>query len=139
MRWKVILLLSLFGLLMGALSLGGFTRGIELWYWIAIAAISALVLARSAQQRHFLHGWFVGALSGLWNGTVQAAFFTTYAANNPASIQNTDGSSFVLTPTFVLIAGPIIGMIYGVVVGLLSQVTARILKPPPVTTNDTAA
>ncbi|MFZ0968503.1 MAG: hypothetical protein WAN13_09550, partial [Candidatus Acidiferrales bacterium] len=66
MNWKIIFLLSLFGLAMGIATVFVIPSKIEPFFWLVIFVVSAFVIARAAASRHFLHGLLVGIVNSVW-------------------------------------------------------------------------
>ena len=60
MDWKVIGILSAFGLVMGLLSLKGFTQKIEPFLWLLFTIATALVISKNVNSGIFLHGLLIG-------------------------------------------------------------------------------
>jgi hypothetical protein len=127
MNWPLILVLSLFGILMGLLSLFGLTHGIEWILWLIIAVISAAVLAKKVQTRLFVSGFLVGVCDGVFNSIIQSLFFGTYLLNNPQVAEQIDQIPAGIDGRFFsLLAGPFIGLIFGLVVGLLAVIARKV-------------
>src|SRR5260370_37958050 len=82
MNWKLIFLLSLFGLGMAVASLFGLGL-FEPVLWFAIFVIYAWVIAKNCTRRYFLHGFLVSVVNSIWITAIHASFFTMYVANNP--------------------------------------------------------
>lgn len=120
MNWIVIMLLSLFGIIMGVLSIKGFTQKIEPVLWLLFGIVAALVLSKNIEQKVFLHGLLVGVIWGTLNGIVQSVFFETYLASNMAIKESFTKITFMKPRIFVLITGPVIGLFAGLIVGGLS-------------------
>lgn len=115
---------------MGALSLFGLTRGIELYLWIVIALVVAVVVARNANQKQFLHGFLSGTGMGIANGIVQAFFLPIYLSHNPDAAGQLSQNSFGFLPeVFIFLFSPVIGMMYGIVVGGLCVAAGKFHKP----------
>ncbi len=131
MNWKLILSLSGFGVIMGALSVLGWTRGVEGWLWLAIGIFCAGWMGTQLAERRFLHGFLVGLIGGAVGPAIQAVFFSTYVANNPefsqAAAQLPPGIPFILIP---IIAIPIGGLFSGVALGLLTLLAGKLLYRP---------
>ena len=127
MNWKLIFFLSLFGIVMGLLSIFGFTRGIEWILWIVIAVICAAVISKKQSPKYFAHGLVTGLLDGVYNGIIQSAFYSMYLQNNPESIEGFRQSP-VNPRFFVLLMGPLIGLIYGCVIGFFAVLYAKVSK-----------
>ena len=126
MDWTTIILLSLFGIIMGALSVKGFTQKLEPFLWLLFGIITSLVLSKNLDQKTFLHGLLIGLAWGIVNGLTQSAFFDTYLENNSYLQEGFKKTIFIQPRYFVLITGPIIGLITGLVVGGLSLLLKRI-------------
>lgn len=128
MNWKLILPLSGFGVLMGALSVLGYTQGIEGWLWLAISVFCAGWMGTQLAERRFRHGFLVGLIAAAVASAIQALFFSTYLANNPEFMR----AAAALPPGFPLIAIPLIaipvgGLLSGVVLGLLTLLAGKLL------------
>ncbi len=138
MNWKLIFGLAGFGVLMGLLSLFGYTQGIEWLLWLLIAVICSVFIGKMLSGKYFLTGLVVGLLDGILNSIVQSVFFDAYLSNNPKAAEGFGPIPGGLDPRiFVLIAGPFIGLLYGLVLGFLAWLTGKIFKKQPVprTTN----
>ena len=116
MHYKLILLFSSIGLLMGLLSVAGLTQGIEPFLWLIVGIITAWVVSRKV-VRQFLHGFLIGLAWGTLNGIVQSLFFDTYMENNPHLRPDLESIPFISARLFVLAMGPVIGLLTGAVVG----------------------
>lgn len=127
MNWVLIALLSIPGLLMGLLSVRGHTRGIEPYLWLVLAVFATLVIARTAEQRFFLHGLSVGIAWGVLNGLVAATLFSTYVAHNP--MPKLGGGSSLSTRLLFVVSGPVIGLVTGLVLGGLCWGASRLIPP----------
>ncbi len=125
MNWKLILALSLFGLAMGAGSLFGLGLA-EPLLWLAIFIIYALVIARRAPGRYFLHGFLVSVVNSVWITAIHAGFFSIYAKNNPQFVQNAPPG---MNPrVLMIIMGPLFGVLFGLVAGLFAFIASKIVK-----------
>ncbi|MBK9332962.1 MAG: hypothetical protein IPM96_11300 [Ignavibacteria bacterium] len=130
MNWKLILQLSLFGLLMGILSVFGLIPGgFELIPWIIIAVISALAISRNTNKLMFTHAVMAGLFMGIITSVVQAIFFDTLLKNNPDSLDGFKEIPTAMEPQYVLLfTGPFIGIIFGLFIGLLAVIFKKVRK-----------
>lgn len=120
MNWKIILGLSLFGILMGVLNVFGLTGGLEWLLWLIIALISAVVIEKSAPKLHVTSGFLVGFLDALFNGIITAIFWERYLLQNPDVLERLAQMPEGLAPEFfMLIASVLIGFVYGLFIGLV--------------------
>lgn len=126
MNWTVIFLLSSAGLIMGLLSINGFTQKIEPFLWLLFGVIAGLVLSRNIDHKTFLHALLTGLFWGVLNGIIQSAFFDQYLAHNPNLQERFKQSTFIRPRYFVLVTGPVIGLITGLVLGGLTLLLKKI-------------
>ncbi|MCB0721309.1 MAG: hypothetical protein KDC42_03300 [Ignavibacteriae bacterium] len=133
MNWKSVLALSLFGILMGVLNVYGVTSGLEWILWLVIALISAFVIEKTSERLLVTQGFLVGFLDSLFNGLVTAIFWEKYLLNNPNVLERLSEMPENLAPEFfIIIASVLIGMVYGLFIGLvvfLTRKTKRRSKP----------
>ena len=66
MNWKLILLLSLFGLAMGIATVFFIPSNIEPVFWCIIFLICAWIIAKRARGHFFLHGLLVSIVNSVW-------------------------------------------------------------------------
>jgi TRAP-type C4-dicarboxylate transport system permease large subunit len=127
MNWKTVLSLSLFGVLMGILSLLGYARGIEWFLWGAIAVISAIVINKSS-GKIFPNGIMAGLLMGVFSTIITLVFLDKYVQNNPGALDETQGVSFLAIEAFLFFMGLFIGFVYGLFIALLSWVFSKFMR-----------
>jgi len=123
--WKLVLLLSAIGIIMGLLSVKGFTQKIEPFLWLLFGIATSLILSKNT-DRPFLYGLAIGIGWGVLNGITQSAFFDTYLANNPSIKQTFQKKTFVPPRYLGLISAPVIGLITGLTLGGLSILLKRL-------------
>jgi integral membrane sensor domain MASE1 len=128
MNWLLILSLSLFGVLIGLLSIFGITEGKEWWMWAIVVLVSALAIGLKAPGKYFKHGFLTSLISGVISSIFQYVFYDTYVANNATFAaqlsQMPEGFNMRIT---MLAGGPIGGALAGVVLGGLAVLMAKIL------------
>ena len=131
MNWKLIFLLSLFGLAMGLATISLIPSTIEPIAWLVIFIICAYLIARYAPGRYFLHGLLVSVLNSVWITLAHFLMFYTYIASHPEYIQMTDGLPPVLAGhprRLMFLIGPISGVIFGIILGLFAWIASKIVK-----------
>lgn len=126
MDWKVIVILSGLGLIMGLLSVKGFTGKLEPFLWLLFGIAVSLVLSKNIDDRVFFHGLLIGLAWGALNGLTQSVFFDTYITNNPQLQEGFQKTTFMPARYFVLTTGPVIGLITGLVIGGLSLLLKKV-------------
>ena len=126
MNWQIILLYSLFGVLMGILSVNGFTKKIEPLLWILFGLFTAFMVARNVPGKAYLHGFFIGLSWGIFNAVLQSLFFDTYIKNNPKYREAFQKRATLKPRYFFLFSGLMIGVVTGIVLGGLVWLCSKI-------------
>jgi hypothetical protein len=123
MSYKLIFLLSLFGLAMGFATVFVIRPNIEPYAWLGIFALSALIIAKRAPGKYFLHGLCVSLVNSIWITAAHFALFDKYVAGHAreAAMAAQMGSA----RTMMLVSGPIIGLVSGIVLGLFAFVASK--------------
>lgn len=129
MNWRLLLKLSLFGLAMAIATVYWIHMDVEPFLWLVIFVVSAIAIAKQAPGRLFLHGVVLGLLNCVWIVLFHVALAPAYLANHP---QETEMMSRMPLPThprvMMAIVGPVVGLISGIVIGLLSLAAALIVR-----------
>jgi hypothetical protein len=127
MNWKLILLLSLFGLAMGVATVFVIPSTIEPICWLAIFLVCAFIIARYWGQKPFLHGLMISIFNSFWIIAAHEIFFDSYLAAHPQeAAMPTMG---VPQRGFMVIFGLMIGVASGLVLGLFAWVASKFVKP----------
>lgn len=130
MNWKLILSLSLAGLVMGLAAVFVIPTNVEPMFWGPLMIGSALAIARFAPRRHFLHGFATSLANCVWITGSQIVFADTYLARHPeeaAMLSRVSDSARVAMAA----TGPLFGVAFGIVLGLLAFGASRIVKSTP--------
>lgn len=131
MNWRLIFVLSGLSIPLGVASVLGVAGNDEWLMWLLAGIFCALQFARKANDDLFLHGFYLGIFCGMFSSFVQAMFVATYLANNPRMFEVLNMLPQDLPPRGVLlIMGPLIGVVSGIVFGILSVVAATIMRRP---------
>ena len=131
MNWKLIFLLSLFGLAMAFATVFFIPSNIEPLFWLVIFIICAYLIAKYASGGYFLHGLLVSIVNSIWITATHAAFFYAYIANHPDELKMMDSLPPMMADhprRMMVVIGPIVGVISGLVLGLFAWVASKILK-----------
>ena len=129
MNWKLIFLLSLFGLAMSIATVFVIPSKFEPLFWLAIFFASAYFIAKNCHEKYFLNGFMVSIINCVWITSAHIILFQTYLANHPDEAEMMTKMPFNLTPRLMmLITGPIIGIISGLVLGLFAYMASLMVK-----------
>ncbi len=136
MNWKIIFLLSLFGLAMAILTLNVIPAVIEPLIWLAIFIVCAYLIAKNCSSKYFLHGFLVSILNSVWIITIHIIFVKAYFTTHPQQTSVNVAIPLLNHPRLMmLIVGPIIGVISGIVLGLFSFIASKIVKKKIIATD----
>jgi len=129
MNWKLIFLLSLFGLAMAVATVYWIPSNIETAFWLAIFLVCAYFIAKNAPGKYFLHGFMVSLVNCVWVTGAHVLLYGSYIATHQQEAEN-----MAKLPLHghqrlaMLIVGPIVGVVSGVVLGLFSWIASLIVK-----------
>jgi len=123
--FRLILALSLFGLAMAFATVWVVPSNIEPWCWLGIFAVCAYIIAKRAPKRYFLHGLCVSLVNCVWITGAHYAFYDAYAAHHAQEIAMS--AQMGAPRTMMLVVGPIIGVVSGIVLGFLSWVFSKLV------------
>ena len=134
MNWKLILLLSLFGMAMALLTVSIIPSTVEPFCWLAIFLICSYLIAKYAPGKYFLHGLMVSIFNSIWITAAHMVFFNDYVASHPEFLQATNGlpPELAAHPRRMMVPiGLISGVIFGVILGLFAFVASKIFNKTP--------
>lgn len=130
MNPKLIVALSAFGLLMAFATVWMVPSSVEPAFWLVIFLLCAFFIARFAPGKHFLHGLCVSLLNSVWITSVHIAFVGEYLARHgqeAAMMQNMPAPD---SPRLMMaLTGPVVGVVSGLVLGGLSWLASKVVKP----------
>ena len=129
MKWKLIFLLSLFGLAMAFATVFWIPSMIEPAFWLIIFIICAYLIAKNCTNRYFLHGFLIGLANCVWITGIHIIYFHTYMANHPGMAQRMAEMPMSNHPLrMITLTSPVIGIVSGLVLGLFAFIASRLLK-----------
>lgn len=131
MNWKLILSLSLFGLLMAVATITWIPSSVEPYAWLLIFLLCAWLIAKNAPGQFFWHGFLVSIVNCIWITAAHILFSDTYLAHHAqeATQYSKMNTQFGLSPTAaMLIIGPMIGIVSGLVLGLFAFIASKLTK-----------
>ena len=133
MNWSIILILALPALVMGLLSLRGYTQGIEVYLWILLALFNILVVLKNQPAHPFMHLLLIGPFWGIINAITQSVSFDLYLANNLRAAASFSKLPPNINPRLiVLIIGPLSGLGVGVVMSGVAFLFKKLLPFIPI-------
>ena len=129
MNWKLVLVLSLFGLVMAFATVFFIPTTFEPIFWFVIFATCAYFITKRVSRNYFLHGFCVSLVNCIWITGVHVAFYDTYIANHPEMAAMGANMPMADHPRLMMIAtGPVFGILSGLVLGLFAFVASKIVK-----------
>jgi len=130
MNWKLIFGLSLFGLAMAIATVFVIPSKIEPLFWLIIFIICAIVIAKQAPGKYFLHGLLVSLVNSVWITAAHVLLFDQYIARHAKEAQMM--AQMPLAPrVMMLVTGPLVGLVSGLVLGLFAFIASRFVKNTP--------
>jgi thiamine transporter ThiT len=129
MNWKLIFALSLFGVVMALATTMGYIHELEMLLWLLIFILYAIIIVNNTTEKYFLHGLLISILNGVWIAVIHVLLFHTYKTHNPEVMANYKKMPhFAGSRAMILIYGPIIGAITGLVAGLFAFIAGKIMR-----------
>ena len=130
MDWKLIVLLSGFGLMMAFATVFVIPSNMEPAYWLVIFLVCAYLIARRAPGRHFLHGLCVSLVNSVWITAAHVILFGQYMASHPQEAAMMKSMPVPESPMLMMVLfGPIFGSIFGLILGLFAFLAGKFVKP----------
>lgn len=128
MKWKLIIQLSIFGLIMAFATISLISERMEPPFWFMTFAFSAYVIAKVAPGKYFLHGFMVSLVNCFWITLVHLFFYDNYAAHHPIAVGMYQG----IHPRWMMILfGPAFGVIFGIIQGLFAFLASKLVTKNP--------
>jgi hypothetical protein len=131
MNWKLILQLSLFGLVMGIGTVFVIPSTIEPFCWLVVFVISAYAIAQAAPDQPFVHGVLVGLANSVWVTASHVLLIHQYLPRHVREALTMRSMPLPRHPrVMMLLMGPVIGLASGIILGLFALVARRLVGPP---------
>jgi uncharacterized membrane protein len=129
MNWNLIFRLSLFGLFMAIATVYFIPSNIEPICWLVIFVICAIIIARNCASRFFLVGLLVSLVNSVWITSTHILLYHTYILSH---VKEAEMMGKLALPThprlMMLISGPIVGLLSGLVLGLFSLIASKLIR-----------
>jgi hypothetical protein len=126
---KLVVQLSLLGLVMGVATVFLIPSKIEPLFWLVIFVFCAITIARRAPGKYFLHGFLVSLLNCVWITGSHILLFGSYLPRHP-----NEAAMMARMPApdwprlMMLMTGPLVGIASGIVLGMFAFVAAKIRR-----------
>lgn len=131
MNWKLIFQLSLFGLAMAIATVYVIPSKIEPAFWLVIFLYCAYAIAKFAGGKNFLHGFLLGLANCVWITGAHVLLSERYLAGHAQEAAAMGQGPLASHPReMMLIVGPLIGIVSGVIIGLLALAAGKLVKTP---------
>ena len=129
MNWKLDFQLSLIGLAMAIGTVFIIPSGVEPVFWLIVFVFCAVVIGKKCGKKFFLNGFLVSLFNCVWITSLHIFFYRHYLAFHPreaAMMSNSPlhGSSRLM----MLLTGPVIGILSGLILGALSWIAGKLFK-----------
>ena len=135
MNWKLCVFLSVLGLLVGMVTISIVPSTIEPFLWLGVFLITAVLTAKYAPGKYFVHGFLISILNSIWVTLAHVSRYDDYVAAHPEWLQMLQNlpPGIAKDPRMLMVpVGIISGVLSGVVLGLFCWVTNKFVKPTPV-------
>jgi uncharacterized membrane protein len=133
MNKSLIFRVSLLGLLMAVLTLF-ISSGTERLLWFLVIILTAYFIAKNAPGRYFLHGFLTSLVNCVWVTGIHILFFNMYFQSHSEQFAAMSSTPLSEHPrVMMLVVGPIIGVVSGLVLGLFSFIISKMMKKPVTT------
>jgi hypothetical protein len=114
---------------MGVATVFVIPSNVEPLFWLAIFVVCAVVIARRAPGRYFLHGFLVSMLNSVWITTAHILLFESYLSRHAQEAAMMSKMPVPSAPRLMmLLTGPLVGAASGIVLGLFSVIAHRIIR-----------
>ena len=113
---------------MGFISVFGIIQNIEWLLWLLIAIVSGYVLAKRTKRLLFTHASITGLFMGILYAIILSSLFDMYLANNLESEGFKQWDITIEPQYFLLMVGPFVGIVYGLVIGVFALIIKKISK-----------
>jgi hypothetical protein len=131
MNWKLILQLSMFGLVMAVATVFIIPSMIEPAFWLVIFLTCAYLIARNCPTMRFLHGLLLGLANSVWITAAHVLLFDSYIARHAQEAAMMQSMPLPASPRLLMaLTGPMVGLISGVVLGLFALIAGKLVKNP---------
>ena len=125
MNLKLLLQLSVFGLIMAFGTIYLIPENIEPVFWVVIFIFCAVVIAKASPGSYFWHGFVLSLINSVWITIVHAIFYDNYLPHHP------NMASFELgrhPRVMLILMAPVFGIAFGLIQGLFAILASKLVK-----------
>jgi hypothetical protein len=127
-NWKLIFQLSLFGLVMAVATVFVISSTVEPAFWLVIFLVCAVIIAKQAPGRPFLHGLCVSIVNSVWITGAHVLLYHQYIGRHTREAEMMALSPFASHPRLMMVCvGPIVGLVSGLVLGVFALVASKLV------------
>jgi hypothetical protein len=130
MNLKRILQLSLFGFIMAFGTISLIPQKIEPAFWLVIFVFCAIVIAKAAPGKYFLHGFVLSLFNSVWITAVHIWAYPAYAAKHAdvVDMSNKISTYFATHPRIAMVLmAPAFGIVFGLFQGLFAFIASKVV------------
>jgi uncharacterized membrane protein len=114
---------------MAVLTVSVIPSNVEPVFWLIIFISCAYLIAKNHTGKYFLHGFMVSIFNCLWVTSIHIILYKIYIENHTEEAKMMSGMGMPTHPRLMmLMTGPVVGVISGLVLGLFSFVASKIVK-----------
>ncbi|MEO7211962.1 hypothetical protein [Mucilaginibacter sp.] len=125
MNFKLLLQLSVFGVIMAFGTISLIPENIEPVFWVLIFIFCAVVIAKACPGKYFWHGFVLSFINSVWITIVHTIFYDNYLPHHP----NMGSFELGRHPRLMLILmAPVFGIMFGLIQGLFAFAASKLVK-----------
>ena len=131
MNLKLIIQLSLFGLIMAFATVSLIPEKIEWVFWLFIFVFVAYVIAKVGTVKYFLNVLLLIVFNSIWITAVHFLFFDSWSSHHPdMALMGSNSAYFGTHPRVMMLCMALpFGVVFGIFQGLFALIASKVVKP----------
>ncbi|NUN08217.1 MAG: hypothetical protein HUU54_03485 [Ignavibacteriaceae bacterium] len=125
---KLVLNLSMFGVILGVFSTMGFALGWEWVLWLVGWAGMSLVISKKQKEKYFIHGFSAGFLFAFIVSLIKILLYDIYIENHPYLISQFETNQVNNPRMYIISFGVITAVFSGLITGVMTLGFRKFLK-----------